>query len=51
MIGSAEWTDFTWALCMATCEEGILYAASIEKIKGRVADDDRAGKGHEERKW
>lgn len=46
--------DFTWALCIAMWEEGILYAASIstQRIKkGRLASDDRAGKGCEERKW
>lgn len=43
--------DFTWALCIAMWEEGFLYAASIstERIKkGRLANDDGAGKGYEE---
>ena len=46
--------DFTWALCMAMWDEGILYAASISTLrinKGRLANDDRAGKDYEDREW
>jgi len=46
--------DFTWALCMAMYEEGVLYAAAISSLRitrSRPANDDRAGIGYEDRSW